>query len=75
MGLKRITFAAEATFPPGDTRSLEELKSATAQAVSEGLDLYGGVMARIGVTGAATDPDPETGADDVVIVPPPVETP
>lgn len=75
MGLKRITFAAEATFPADDTRPLEELKSATAQALATGLEQYGGTMARIAVTGAAEDPDPEIPAEDVVIVPPPVEAP
>jgi hypothetical protein len=75
MGLKRVSFVAEATFPADDTRDLETLVGITAQAVSDGLVHHGGTLARIAVTGSAVDPDPETPAEDVVIKPPVVEAP
>jgi hypothetical protein len=71
VGLKRITFQAEVTFPADDTRSLDELKSATAQGVASGAADQGGTLARVGITGASQDPDPEPVAEDVVIVTPP----
>lgn len=75
MGLKRVSFVAEATFPADDTRDLDTLVSVTAQAVSDGLGQHGGTLARIAATGAAVDPDPETPAEDVVPKPPVVEVP
>jgi len=75
MGLKRVSFVAEATFPADDTRDLDTLVSVTAQAVSDGLLQNGGTLARIGITGAAVDPDPEVPAEDVVPKPPVVEIP
>ena len=75
MGLKRVSFVAEATFPADDTRDLETLMSVTSQAVSDGLIQNGGTLARIGITGAAVDPDPEMPAEDVVPKPPVVEAP
>lgn len=73
MGLKRIMFVAEATFPADDSRSLDTLTQVTAQAVSDGLLPLNGVLARIGITGAAVDPDPELPAEDVPATPPPAE--
>lgn len=71
MGLKRIMFTAEVTYPADDTRSLDTLVSVTAVAVSDGLLAQNGTLARIQIAGAAIDPDPEGSADDVVPVTPP----
>lgn len=59
MGLKRIMAVIEVTYPADDTRSLETLTAVTAEAVSDGAVQHGGTLARIGITGAAVDPDPE----------------
>ena len=75
MGLKRISFVAEAVFPADDTRDTDTLIPVVAQAVADGLLENGGSLARIAVTGAAVDPDPEPVAEDVVIVTPPAEVP
>lgn len=74
MGLKRIMFVAEATFPVDDSRSLTELTEVTAQGVADGLIAQNGALARIGITGAAADPDPELPAEDVPATPPPAES-
>jgi hypothetical protein len=75
MGLKRVSFVAEATFPADDTRDLDTLISVTATAVSDGLVSRAGTLARIGITGVAIDPDPEPTAEEVVIRPPVPEVP
>ena len=64
MGLKRIMFMAEATYPADDARTFEELKAGTAMAVAGGVDAIGGNVARVAITGAFTDPDPEISLPD-----------
>lgn len=71
MGLKRITFTSEVTYPQDDPRDFEELKSVTAGGVVAGITDQGGTVARVGILAAAQDPDPEPSADD--FVPAPVE--
>lgn len=73
MGLKRIMAVIEVTYPADDSRSLDTLTQVTATAVSDGAVNHGGVLARIGITGAAVDPDPEPSADDGVPATEPVE--
>lgn len=70
MGLKRIMAQIEVTFPADDSRSLDTLTAVTTQAVSDGVLAHGGTLARIGIAGAAVDPDPEPSTDPV---PPPSE--
>lgn len=71
MGLKRIMAVVEVTFPADDSRDLDTLTSVTAQAVADGALAHGGTLARIGISGAAVDPDPEPTVPDPV--PPPSE--
>lgn len=75
MGLKRIMAVIEVTYPPDDSRSLDTLAGVTAQAVSDGALSHGGTLARIGITGAAVDPDPEPTAEDIVVTEPGPEIP
>ena len=70
MGLKRIMAVVEVTYPADDSRDLDTLTSVTAQAVADGVLEHGGTLARIGISGAAVDPDPEPSTDPV---PPPSE--
>lgn len=72
MGLKRIMFMAEVTYPADDARSLEELAIDTSTAVSNGVGdpSVGGSVARLFVQSAAQDPDPE---DSFTPEPPPAE--
>lgn len=71
MGLKRIMAVVEVTYPADDSRGMDTLVAMTTQALSDGLLGYGGTMARIGISGAAVDPDPEPTVPDPV--PPPSE--
>ena len=71
MGLKRIMAVVEVTYPADDSRDLDTLASVTAQAVADGVLEHGGTLARIGISGAAVDPDPEPTVPDPV--PPPSE--
>lgn len=71
MGLKRIMAIVEVTYAEDDSRSLDTLTQVTAQAISDGVLAQNGTLARIGIQGAAADPDPEPSADDVVVVLPP----
>lgn len=64
MGLKRIMAVIEVTYPTDDSRSLDTLTSVTAQAVADGVLAQNGALARIGIQGAAVDPDPEPTAPE-----------
>lgn len=75
MGLKRIMAVIEVTYPADDTRSLDTLTAVTAVAVADGTLAQNGTLARIGITGAAVDPDPEpTAPEEPVRAPEPVVT-
>lgn len=73
MGLKRITYTAEVTFPPDDTRTLEQLTSAAVLGTDAGIRDQGGTVARIALQGAAQDPDPELPAEELPGTVPPAE--
>lgn len=74
MGKKRITYLAEVTYPAEDVRTLDELVALTMQGASDAATANGGVLARIAIQGASTDPDPEPTAEDLVIAPPAPES-
>lgn len=59
VGLKRIMALVEVTYAADDTRDLNTLTQVTAQAISDGVVAQNGTLARIGIQGAAVDPDPE----------------
>lgn len=66
MGLKRIMAVIEVTYAADDSRDLDTLTGVTAEAVSDGVLAQNGKLARIGISGAAVDPDPEPTADPVL---------
>jgi hypothetical protein len=70
VGLKRIMAVVEVTYLADDTRSLDTLTQVTAQALSDGVVAQNGVLARIGIQGAAVDPDPEPSEPEVPVEPP-----
>lgn len=70
MGLKRIMAIVEVTYAVDDSRSLDTLTQVTAQALSDGVVAQNGTLARIGIQGAAVDPDPEPTEPEVPAEPP-----
>jgi hypothetical protein len=70
MGLKRIIFQAEVTYP-GDAEDLGTLAINTHLGLMVGVTEYRGAVARFQVLSAYQDPDPEPEADGGVTIRPP----
>jgi hypothetical protein len=72
MGLKRVIFQAEVTYPSDDERDLSHLSDNTETAVWLAVRDSGGALTRFTVLSASEDPDPEPEGDGggVIVRPP-----